>query len=48
MRFATRKIDVFGQRIHYGQYSQTQVVSTAAGVLVLAAAAAAIAVRLKE
>ena len=41
-------IDMFAQRIHYAQYSQTQVVSTAAGVLVLAAAAVAVAVRLKE
>jgi hypothetical protein len=41
-------IDVLSQRIHYAQYSQTQVVSTAAGVLVLAAAAVAVAVRLKE
>jgi hypothetical protein len=34
---------VLSQRIHYAQYSQTQVVSTAAGVLVLAAAAVAVA-----
>ena len=36
-------IDIFAQRVHYAQYSQTQVVSTAAGVLVLAAAAIAVA-----
>ena len=41
-------IDMFAQRVYYAQYSQTQVVSTAAGVLVLAAAAVAVAVRLKE
>ncbi|KAI0002558.1 hypothetical protein BJV74DRAFT_816541 [Russula compacta] len=34
--------------IHYAQYTQTQVVSTAAGVLVLAAAAVAVAWRVKE
>ena len=43
-------IDMSAQRVYYAQYSQTQVVSTAAGVLVLAAAAVAVAVavRLKE
>ena len=41
-------IDMFAQRVYYAQYSQTQVVSTAAGVLVLAAAAVPVAVRLKE
>jgi len=35
-------------RVHYIQYSQTQVVSTAAGVIVLAAAAVAVAWRVKE
>ena len=40
--------DVFVQRLQFAQYSQTQVVSTAAGVIVLAVAAAAVAVRLKE
>jgi len=34
--------------LYYAQYSQTQVVSTAAGVLVLAAAAVAVAWRVKE
>jgi hypothetical protein len=34
--------------VYYAQYSQTQVVSTAAGVLVLAAAAVAVAWRVKE
>ncbi|KAI0266572.1 hypothetical protein BC834DRAFT_969573 [Gloeopeniophorella convolvens] len=34
--------------VHYTQYTQTQLVSTAAGVLVLAAAAAAVAWRVKE
>ena len=36
-------IDISAQCVHYAQYSQTQVVTTAAGVLVLAAAAIAVA-----
>ena len=36
-------IDISAQRVHYAQYSQTQVVTTAAGVLVVAAAAIAVA-----
>ena len=40
--------DVSAKGLYYAQYSQTQVVSTAAGVLVLAAAAVAVAWRVKE
>jgi hypothetical protein len=40
--------DIFTKGLYYTQYSQTQVVSTAAGVLVLAAAAVAVAWRVKE
>jgi hypothetical protein len=40
--------DVSAKGVYYAQYSQTQVVSTAAGVLVLAAAAVAVAWRVKE
>ncbi|KAI0254610.1 hypothetical protein BJV78DRAFT_1338898 [Lactifluus subvellereus] len=41
-------IDVSSQRLYHAQYTQTQVVSTAAGVLVLAVAAVAVAWRVKE